>query len=301
MPLLFLVSALVFVLTSIMPGDVTVKILGKDSTAQAREQLRQQLGLTLPIYKQYWHWLTHALHGNFGESLITKQPITESILQRLPVTISLVIGTLLVSLIFGVGLGIISAVRGGRTGRAVDALAMTGWVVPGFWFAAELVVIFAVKLRWFPAIGYVPFSQSPVEWLRSLVLPVAALSLGAIGGFAKYTRESMLDALGSEYIRIARANGVSARSITFRHAFKSAAIQVITLTGLLTVGLLIGTVFVETVFALPGLGLLMVNSVTASDIPEVQGVAMFFTLIVIAVNLAVDLLYSVVSPRVRVT
>jgi peptide/nickel transport system permease protein len=303
-PLLFVVSALVFLLTSIAPGNATEVILGPQETSGLPradyDRLAHQLGLDRPLHLQYWEWLSHAVAGDFGISLATRQPVIEIIFQRLSVTLSLVVGTLVVSVLVGVGLGIVSGVRGRAVGRTVDALAMVGWVVPVFWLSAQLIVIFAVELGWFPATGYVPFAQSPSEWARSLVLPVAALSLGAIAGFAKFTREAMLDALASDYIRMARANGESARSIVFQHAFKSALVQVITLTGLLTIGLLVGTVFVEDVFSLPGLGSLVVNAIRGEDLPVVQGAAVFFALIVIAVNLVTDLAYSLVSPKARV-
>jgi peptide/nickel transport system permease protein len=299
-PLVFIVSVLVFVLTALTPGDVTQALLGFNQPTSAYVSLRHQLGLDKPLYQQYWDWLSHAVHGDFGASLLTKTAVSDVIVQHLPVTLCLVFGALIVSAVVGVGLGILSAVRGGAVGRAVDAFSVFGWVIPVYWLAAMMVVVFAVKLRWFPATGYVSFSQSPLEWLRSLVLPVLALSVGAIAGFAKYTREAMLDALSSEYIRMARANGVPGWSIVFQHAFKSASVQVVTLMGLLTVGLLAGTVFVENVFALPGLGSQIVLSVTQSDLPVVQGIAVFFTLIVVAVNLLVDLAYTVISPKVRV-
>jgi peptide/nickel transport system permease protein len=303
LPMLFVVSALVFVLMSLIPGDVTESILGRKGVTgvplSAYKHLAEQLGIDRPLPEQYWRWATAALHGDLGSSLVTKQPVTVAITQRFPVTVSLTVGALIVSLVFGVGLGIASAVRGGTLGRAVDALAMGGWVVPVYWIAAELVVVFAVKLGWFPATGYVPFAQSPTEWLRSLVLPVIALSVGAIGAFAKFTREAMMDALASEYVRMARANGISPASIVFRHALKTASLQVLTLAGLFTISLLIGTVFVEIVFALPGMGSLMVQAVLQRDVPLVNGIAVFFCLIVIAVNLVVDLMYSVLSPKVR--
>jgi len=303
-PLLFLVSALVFLLMSLRPGNATETILGSPVLSglpeSAYRQLAHQLGLDQPLYAQYWHWLSHAIHGDLGTSLITKQPVTQAIAQRFPVTLSLVVGALIVGVTLGVGLGVVSAVRGGVFGRAVDVLAMVGWIVPVYWLAAELVVVFAVKLGWTPAIGYVPFAQSPGGWFRSLVLPVSALSLGPVGMFAKFTREAMLDALSSEYIRMARANGLSPVSIIMRHALKTASLQVVTLVGLLTVGLLVGTVFVETVFALPGLGSLMVTGAQQHDVTMVQGLAVFFTLIVVGVNLTVDVAYSVLSPKVRV-
>jgi peptide/nickel transport system permease protein len=298
-PLLFVVSALVFVLTAFTPGDVTFAILGPGRAPADYAALKQQLGLDKPLYDQYWIWLTHAVHGNLGTSPLQAVPVSQIISQRVGVTASLVFGTLIVSSVIGVSLGIVSAIRGGFVGRTVDAVAMTGWVLPVFWVAAMMVSIFAIRLRWLPATGYVPFSQSPGEWLRSLVLPVAALSLGAIGGFAKYTREAMVDALGSEYVRMARANGVAAWSVVLQHAFKSASIQILTLLGLLTVGLLAGTVFVENLFGLPGLGSAIVSAITNGDLPVVQGIAVFFTIIVVAVNLAVDIAYTALSPKVR--
>jgi peptide/nickel transport system permease protein len=303
-PLLFVVSALVFLLMSLVPGNVTYTILGNPLMSHlppsTYKAFAHQLGLDRPLYIQYWHWLSHALRGDLGSSLVTKQPVSQAISQRFPVTLSLVVGSVLVGAVVGVALGVASAVRGGRLGKAVDAFAIAGWVIPIYWLAAEFVVIFAVKLRWFPATGYVPFGQSPSLWLKSLALPVMTLAVGAVGLFAKFTREAMLDALGSEYVRMARANGISPASIVFRHALKTASLQVVTLAGLLTIGLLIGTVFVETVFALPGMGSLIVTGAQQKDIPIVQGVSVFFTLIVVAVNLLVDLTYSLLSPRVRV-
>src|SRR5581483_1180340 len=181
-----------------------------------------------------------------------------------------------------------------------DALALAGYSVPAFWIGAELIVLFAVKLTWFPATGYVPVSHSPVDWLRSLVLPVAALSLYGIAAVARQTREAMLDVLASEHIRMARANGLPARSILFRHALRNASVPVVTVLGVVAVGLLGGTIFVENVFALPGLGVLVVNASLQGDLPVVQGVAVFFTLVVIVVNLAIDLAYTWLNPRVRV-
>lgn len=302
---MILVSALVFVLESLVPGDVTWTILGDPLQSglphKAYTDLAHELGIDRPLWEQYWDWLAHAVRGDLGVSVISKQAITQAITQRFPVTLSLAVGALLLSLVLGVSLGVVSAIRGGALGRAVDVVAMVGWVLPGFWLAAELVVIFSVKLSWLPAIGYVPFAQSPGDWLRSLVLPVVALAIAPVGAFAKFTREAMLDALSSEYIRMARANGIASWSIVLRHAFKTAALQVLTLSGLLTVGLLGGSVFIETVFALPGMGLLLVGATQGLDVQTVQGVAVFFTLIVVAVNLIVDLAYSLVSPKVHVT
>lgn len=298
-PLLFVVSVLSFVLVSITPGDAARQILGLQGTAQEYAALRRSLGLNLPVYQQYWSWLSHALHGDFGSSIITGQHVTQVIDSRLPVTASLILGSLLVSVVVGVGLGVFSAIRGGALGRAVDALSLVGFSLPAFWVGAELIVLFAVKLGWLPATGYVSPGTSVLDWLRSLILPVAALSLGGIAAVAKQTREAMLDVLSAEYIRMAWANGLSPRSIYFRHAFKNAAMRVTTVLGVQAVGLLGGTVLVENVFALPGLGTLAVTATTQHDLPVIQGLAIYFTLIVVVINLVIDLAYSWLNPRVQ--
>lgn len=298
-PLLFLVSILSFLLVSVTPGDAARQILGTEGTQEAYLRLRHAMGLDLPLYEQYWRWLKHALQGDFGTSLVTSQKVTYAIDQRLPVTASLIVGALLVTLALGIGIGVFSAVRGGAAGRFVDGFALVGFALPSFWVGAALIALFAVRVHWFPATGYVPLAQSPSQWFLSLVLPVIALALHSVAAIAKQTREAMLDALSSEYVRMARASGISGASILFRHAFKNASIRVVTILGLQTVGLLGGTVFVESVFALPGLGGLAVNSTLEHDLPTIQGVVVYFTVIVIAVNLMIDLAYTLLDPRIR--
>ena len=297
-PLLLVVSSFNFLLLSLTPGDAARQILGPRGTSEQYEALRQQLGLDLPIHEQYWRWLSHAVSGDFGNSIINGTPVVESIMSRVPVTLSLIAGSLLVSVAVGVSLGVFSAVRGGAIGKAVDALALLSWALPVFWVGSVLVVVFAIKLKWFPALGYVPFTESPQDWARSLVLPVAALSLGSVAAVLKQTREAMIDVLGSEYIRMAAANGISRTSLIYRHALKNAAIPVVTVLGVQTVGLLGGAVLIENVFSVPGLGSLVVSSALAHDIPMVQAVAVFFTVVVIIVNLSVDLAYGLLNPRV---
>jgi peptide/nickel transport system permease protein len=297
-PLLLLVSSFNFLLLSLTPGDAARQILGPNGTPEQYAALRQQLGLDLPVYQQYWEWLGHAVTGDFGSSITNGTPVLESIMSRVPVTMSLIAGSLLVSVLVGVSLGVFSAVRGGAIGRAVDAIALLSWALPVFWVGSVLVVVFAIKLKWFPALGYVPFTESPQDWARSLVLPVAALSLGSIAAVLKQTREAMLDVLGSEYIRMAAANGISRASLVYRHALKNAAIPVVTVLGVQTIGLLGGAVLIESVFSVPGLGSLVVGSALAHDIPTVQAVAVFFTVVVVIVNVSVDLAYGLLNPKV---
>jgi peptide/nickel transport system permease protein len=298
-PLLFVVSALSFLLVSLTPGDAAREILGTNPPPGAYPKLRHSLGLDLPVQEQYWRWLTHAFHGDLGASLITGETVTHAIDGRLPVTLSLMLLALLVTLVVGVLLGLFSAVRGGVAGRLIDGLAMTGFALPSFWIGAVLISVFSVGLRWFPVVGYVSLASSPSRWLRSLALPVVALSLHAVAAVAKQTREAVVDVLSSEFIRMARANGVSPTSILFRHTLKNAAIRIVTIVGLLAVSLLGGTVLVESVFALPGLGSLAVSSALQHDLPVVQGIVVYFTLLVVAINLLIDLTYTWLNPRVR--
>jgi peptide/nickel transport system permease protein len=298
--LVFVVSALTFVLVSLTPGNAADDILGFTATRAQYASLTHQLGLNLPLYEQYAHWAGHALTGNLGTSVFTGQSVTQALDQRLPVTLSLMLGSLLVSVVVGVAVGVVSAVRGGIVGRGADALSLVGFSLPNFWVGAIFISLFAVRYRWFPAIGYVSFGQSPFEWLRSIVLPVAALSLGGIAAIAKQTREAMLEALGSEYVRGARANGIRRRSIVFRHALKNAAGRVVTVVGVQAVGLLGGTVLIENVFSIPGLGSLVVTGTVQHDLPVVEGTVVYFTIIVIVVNLMVDVVYSWLNPRVQV-
>lgn len=298
-PLLFVVTALSFVLASLTPGDPTHEILGVNAAPQEYTNLRHALGLDLPLYDRYWRWLEHALHGDLGVSLFSGEHVTDAIDGRLPTTLSLMLGALLVGLLVGVAFGVVSAIRGGLGGRLVDSVALVGFALPSFWVGAILISLLAVKFQWFPATGYVPFSQSAGGWARALVLPVTALALGGVAAIAKQTREALLDALSSEYVRMARANGIPEGSIVFRYALKHAGIRVVTILGLLAVGLLGGTVLVENVFALPGVGGLLVNSSINHDLPVVQGIVVYFTVIVVAINLLVDIAYGWLNPRVR--
>ena len=300
-PLLFAVSIVSFVLVSVTPGDAAREILGVNASATpgAYERLRQALGLNLPLYAQYWHWLRHAIVGDLGASLFSGQSVAQVITQRLPVTLSLMIGAVLVAALAGVALGIASSVGGRRVGHAVNVVAIGGFAFPAFWVGAELIAIFAVKLRWFPATGFVPLSQSPELWFRSLVLPVVALAFPGIAVTAKQTRDAMLEALASDYVRVARANGVRGSSLVLRHALKNAALPIVTVLGIQAISMMGGAVLIENVFALPGLGSLIVSASIQHDLPLVQGVAVVFTVLVVVINVLCDLACAWLDPTVR--
>jgi peptide/nickel transport system permease protein len=298
--LLFVVSAFVFVLVSLIPGDAARSILGQSGTQEQYHQLRLQLGLDDPLPTQYWQWLSGALRGDLGRSIVSGEDVGSIVGGRVGVTFSLVLTSLLVAGGLGVAAGIAAALRGGAVGRAIDALSVVGLAVPNFWLGLVLVAIFSVQLGWFPATGYTPLGDSPAEWARSLVLPAVTMGLSCMATIAKQTRDAMRDALGQEYVFGLRARGIGERSVVYRHALKNAAIPVTTVVGLVLAGLFSATVLVEQVFALPGLGTLAVQATLDHDLPVIEALVLFFTAMVLAINLVVDLAYTRLNPKVRV-
>ncbi|MEV8634900.1 ABC transporter permease [Streptosporangium sp. NPDC051023] len=299
MPLLFLTSALTFVLVSLVPGDPARTIAGQHSTAEQYRLIRGQLGLDQPLPAQYWHWLTQVFHGDLGSSLFSGEAVTSILQNRLPVSLSLILASTVVSGLAGVALGLLSARRGGVLMKIVDGLAMLGLAAPPFWLALLVIEVFAVTLRWFPVTGYVPLDEDPGGWARSLILPVISIALGAVAIIAKQTRDSVLDTMSKDFIRVMQANGFSPRSILYRHILRNAALPIVTVLGVLMVSLLGAVVFVETVFAMPGVASLTQQATVQHDIPVIQGAVLYITVFVIVVNFVVDLAYVRLDPRVR--
>jgi peptide/nickel transport system permease protein len=299
-PMFVGVTLVTFILVSLTPGDPAVAVLGQSATSAQLAQLRQQLGLDLPLPVQYWDWLIKALRGNLGTSVFSSQTVLGTIDARLPSTLSLAALALIVTAVLGVGLGIASTRSSRLIARCADFFSLLGFAVPNFWLALLLVYLVGVKLQWLPATGYVAFSASPAGWIESLILPTIALSLGGIAAVAKQTRDALSTALSSDYIRVLRANGASERSLLYRHALKNAAIPVVTVLGLLTVGLVSGVVVIEQVFAIPGVGSLAVQVTNEHDLPMLQGIVVYFVLMVMAINLVLDLAYGWLNPQARV-
>jgi peptide/nickel transport system permease protein len=297
-PTVWAVSALTFVLASLAPGNGARAILGMNGSPEAYARVRAQLGLDRPVYIQYWHWLTNAVRGDLGRSIFSDQSVTSILNSRLAVTLSLILGTTVITVALGVCLGVFSAVRGGVSARLVDAGSLVGMSVPSYWLGLVLIAVFAVWLRLFPAIGYVPIEQSPGGWARSLVLPVAALAISGVASIATQTRGAMIDVFGRDFVRALCANGLPTRSIIFQHSLKNAAIPVVTVIGLLMIGLLGGTVFIEGIFALPGLGAIAVTATRQHDLPVVEGIAVYYAVIVVVINLLTDLAYAWLNPKV---
>ena len=299
--LIFVSTLTVFVLMALVPGDPARTILGANATPDSIAYLREQLGLNQPLYEQYISWVGRAFTGDLGKSIFSGESVTSQILGRLPVTLSLMVLSTIVVTVVGGAFGILSAVRGGALGRVLDAVSLVGLALPSFWVAVVLVGTFAVAIRIFPATGFVPITQDPRLWLLSLILPVAALSLGGVTLVAKQSRDSALDVLSRDYIRVLRAAGVSESAIVFKHVLRNASLPSLTVIGLTLVGALTGTVFVENVFVLPGLGSLATQATATHDLPVVLGVGVFFTLFVIIVNLVIDILYGILNPKVRLS
>jgi len=293
------VSFLTFVLVDLVPGDAARSVVGLNSTEEQYLQMREAMGLDRPLLERYGDWAWAALHGDFGNSLTNGADVASQLTTRLSVTVTLVVASLLVATLVGVSLGVAAALQHGFLGRLVDGLALVGLAVPSFWFAYVLVFLFAIETSFFPATGYVTFASDPAAWARSLVLPVLTLGLTSSAPIAKQTRDGIRSELDKDYVYALRVRGIGERSVIGRHVLRNAAAPVITIMGLVFVGLLSGTVLVETVFVLPGLGGQAVQATMSSDLPLIQAIAVTFTVMVVVVNLLVELVYVVLDPRVR--
>lgn len=300
-PMLFVVSLLTFVLVSLSPGNPAVTLLGTNATSAQYAAVDRQLGLNLPVWSQYWHWLTGALQGHLGTSLYSSQSVSSILGARLIVTLTLVILATILSAVVGVSLGAVSALGRRSVSRATDVISMLGFAIPNFWLGLVLILVFAQQLHLLPATGWIPFTSSPSGWLRSLVLPVVTLAAAGATGIAKQTRDSMADQLSQEYIFALRATGIAERSIVFKHALRNAAIPVVTVIGLFFVGMLGGAVLVEQIFSLPGLGSEAVSATNVHDLPVIQGVTITFAILVVLVNLIIEVAYGWLNPKARTT
>lgn len=298
-PLVFAVSILTFVLVSLMPGDPARSIVGLNGTEEQYERLRSELGLDHSLPQQYGGWLSGAVRGDFGHSISNGDAVSHQLGVRLPVTLALIVGGVVVAVVVGVSLGVAGALRHGPVGRAADTVALLGAAVPAYWLGLLLAYFFAVRWQLLPATGFTPFAESPAEWFRSLVLPVLTLGLASSAPIAKQTRNGVLAELDKDYVTVLRARGLRTRTIVFKHVLRNAAAPVLTVVGLTVIGLLTGTVLVERIFVLPGLGQMAVNSTLAHDIPSVQAVTVVFTLVIVLVNLLVELAYAALDPKVR--
>jgi peptide/nickel transport system permease protein len=299
---LLVASVLIFLGVRALPGDPALALAGEDRSPQALEEIRAKYGLDDPVPVQYARWLGQVVQGDLGTSVRTGLDVRETIVERLPVTLELAALSILVALVIGIAAGVIAAVRRGSLADYGGSLAaLLGLSIPNFWLGLVLILVFAVALGVLPASGYVPFLEDPLDNLRRMVMPAIVLGTGLAAVIMRQTRASMLESLGSDYIRTARAKGLRERSVVGSHALRNSLITVVTLVGLQLGALISGAVVTEQVFVLPGFGKLTVDSVFQRDYPLIQGVVLVAAFGYVVVNLLVDILYSLIDPRIRVS
>jgi peptide/nickel transport system permease protein len=297
---LLAVTLLTFLLLKLLPGDPAINILGPSATPQAVAEIHHHLGLDKPLPVQYLNWLGNALRGNLGKAYQNNQTTVSALRQRLPVTIELLIISQLLALIVSIPVAIYAAYRpNGWFDRISTTTAFGLLSLPDFIVGVMLVLLFAVRLHWFPATGYTPISQNLFQNLRSMVLPSITLAVGELAAFVRLLRTDMIATLQEDYITMAKSKGMSDSHILFRHAFRPSSFSLVTVAGLNLGRLIGGTFIVETIFALPGIGDLAIRSIFSRDYLVVQGVVLVIAVGYVLANVAVDLLYTVLDPRIR--
>ena len=299
-PVLMLVSLITFGLLWLVPGDPASMFLDAGATAEALDRVRREMGLDQPFLVRMGQWYGRLLQGDLGQSLLLNRSVVSAILERLPVTLSLTALAFVVSVLLGVAAGVLAAVRHGRLAdQGMMTLALIGLSIPEFWLGLVLIWLIAVLVPIFPSGDYVAFATDPVQWAHHIALPTFSLACVQMGFVARMTRSSMLEVLGQDFIRTARAKGLPESYVVVRHGLHNAMVPIVTVMGIMVGGLLGGAVVIEQVFSIPGMGRLIIGAVLSRDFPVIQGGLLFLALIYLMVNIVVDLLYAVIDPRVR--
>ena len=299
-PVMVVVGVFVFSLLHLAPGDPAAIIAGDNATEANIARIRANLGLDRPLLEQFGKWTWATLQGDLGVSMFSNVPVTQLVEQRMGPTFSLAFTTMLVAVVIAITLGVLAAWKSGSLlDRAVMGLAVTGFSVPVFVVGYILVYFVALQWRWLPVQGYTPMSEGLWPWLRHLILPSFALGLAYVALIARITRASMLEVLAEDYIRTASAKGVATLPMLLRHALKNAAVPIITVIGIGVALLISGVVITESVFNIPGIGRLVVDAISRRDYPIIQGVMIIFAAIYVLINLAIDISYSFLDPRIR--
>jgi len=299
-PVMLVVAVFIFLMLRLTPSDPAAVIAGDNATTEQVAQIRTQLGLDRPMVEQFFIWSGKVLRGDLGESFFFKKTVASLIGERIEPTLSLALFTMVLAVLIAVPLGVLAAHRQGSwIDRIVMGFSVLGFSMPSFVVAYLLIYLFAVWLNWLPVQGYQRIAEGLGGWVRGLVLPSLTLSVIFVALIARMTRTSMLEVLSEDYIRTARAKGQSERKVLFRHALRNAAVPIVTVIGL-AVALLIGGVIVtESVFTIPGLGRLTVDAVLARDYPTIQAVILLFSFVYVMINLTVDMMYTLLDPRIR--
>jgi peptide/nickel transport system permease protein len=293
-------ATIVFFLLRLVPGDPVAAMLGREYTPEAAAQIRKNLGLDKPLYAQYYTWMGNVVRGDLGKSIDTRESVTLQIKRALPKTLSITILAFIIGCLVAVPMGVLAALKRDSVFDYVASITtFIGISLPTFWFGIVFILIFAVKFRWFPSVGYVSPSDGLWPWFKHLLLPALAAGVGQAAVLMRFVRAGLLEVMGSDYVRTARAKGLSERKVIVDHAMRTAMIPVVTVAGLSLAGLLGGLVITETVFSISGIGRLLTTAIFAKDYPIVQGVILLITMIFVLANLAVDVLYTFLDPRIR--
>ncbi|HEX3723294.1 MAG TPA: ABC transporter permease [Nitrolancea sp.] len=293
-------ATIVFFLLRLVPGDPVSVMLGREYTPQAAAQMRKNLGLDQPIYVQYVKWMGNVLHGNLGKSIDTKESVSGQIAEAFPKTLSITILAFIFGVVVAVPMGMLAALRRNSIfDYLASGITLIGISLPTFWFGIVFILIFAVQFRWLPSVGYVSPRDGVWPWFEHLILPAFAAGVGEAAILVRFVRAGLLEVLGSDYVRTARAKGLRETRVILNHAMRNSMIPVVTIAGLSLAGLLGGLVITETVFAISGIGRLLTTAIFAKDYPIVQGVILLITLFFVLANLAVDILYTFLDPRIR--
>ena len=298
--LLLAISSLSFFLIYASSTSIATSILGEGATPEQIKQKSHELGLDQPIVSRFFSWLRHAVQGDFGNSWTNNDSVVSEITRRLPVTLSLVLIAILIAAILATSLGVLAAIKGGAVDRLVQLLAVAGFAIPGFIVAIILVTFLAVRSHILPATGWVAFSENPANWLKSITLPIVSLVIATMTSSAQQIRSAVKSVLERDFIRTLTSRGISRREIIIKHVLRAAAPAGLTVLSLQFVGMLGGTVIVEKIFALPGMGDLVVNATASGDTPLVMGIVVYTVILVIVINLVVDLINGWLNPKVRV-
>jgi peptide/nickel transport system permease protein len=300
-PILLLVSLIAFGLIHLIPGDPAVVIGGPGASAEDLIQIRRNLGLDQPLYLQLLAFYNNLLHGDLGRSLLLGIPVLDAIVARSPITVAISLYSLVLTVVLGLATGIIAAIRHNSwIDQFATFFALIGVSLPNFWLALVMIVLFSVHLGWLPTGGYVPFMQAPLDWLRHSTMPAVSLALLQAGLLTRITRSTMLEVLSQDYIRTARAKGLSEWRVVCKHALGNVMMPVITVIGLIISVLLSGSIVIETIFVVPGIGSLLGNAILSRDYPMIQGGLLFVTATLLFLNIVIDVVYAYLDPRVRV-
>lgn len=299
-PVMLIVSLVSFAIMRFVPGDPALLIAGSEASEVQVEALREQLGLNKPLPQQLFDWYGGMFRGDLGQSILLGRSVTEAMLERLPVSASLALYALLLTVVFGLASGMLAALHSNSwIDQACMTMALLGVSVPNFWLGLMLIIVFSVHLGWLPTGGYVPFTEDPAGWLRAATLPAVSLALMQVGLLARMTRSTMVETLGQDYIRTAQAKGLPEWIVVGKHALANVMIPIVTVIGIVFSLLVSGAVVIESVFSIPGVGRLVANGILRRDYPLIQGSLLITTAILLLINLMVDILYAYLDPRIR--